>query len=529
MKAFAIPPLLVLAVAFYVGMEHIGLYLKMGARRQHLTFGLTALATALYCGCTAFRYNASSFGAALFWLQAQFLTTVLFVPLLLAFVHDVIGRTFGKPALYASLIFAALAMLALFSGVVADQTVLFPRSLPLVGVAYFDARPGVLTQVLFGILVVVLLYSFLAILRHYNRKDHGVRPILVSTALYFLTILNDIALKIGVLQTISLSEFGILFLIVGMDRSLHNDIDLVAHDLVDSQERYRSLVEDSRDIIFALSETGQLTAINRTIRSVLGLDPRALLGKHVGDLLYQPPDSPASLMRVYFDDQFSRVTQHGETVEFRAELSNARGEPVELLIRMQQVPQKESFAIHGTAAVLVEDALGRYCLNEEQSYSIPNNLAVAEMLIRRLTSSLSRVLGSDEMVEIRVGLQEVLINAIEHGNLSITFEEKTAAMQNGTLPQLVASRRDDPRFKDRQVRVHYCLTHANVSYTVCDDGTGFDHRKVMARDLNTPTEARRPHGRGLQLARAMFDEISFNEPGNEVTLRKNLALSSPGE
>jgi serine/threonine-protein kinase RsbW len=56
--------------------------------------------------------------------------------------------------------------------------------------------------------------------------------------------------------------------------------------------------------------------------------------------------------------------------------------------------------------------------------------------------------------------------------------------------------------------------------TVRDEGQGFDSRAVP-----DPTEAQRlllPHGRGLHLMRALMDEVSFEENGTVVRMRKQM-------
>jgi anti-sigma regulatory factor (Ser/Thr protein kinase) len=53
--------------------------------------------------------------------------------------------------------------------------------------------------------------------------------------------------------------------------------------------------------------------------------------------------------------------------------------------------------------------------------------------------------------------------------------------------------------------------------TIRDEGGGFDWRKLPAV---APENLLAFNGRGIFLTKIYFDEVSYNELGNEVTLRK---------
>ena len=77
--------------------------------------------------------------------------------------------------------------------------------------------------------------------------------------------------------------------------------------------------------------------------------------------------------------------------------------------------------------------------------------------------------------------------------------------------------------ENQQKQVHVacrCNMDGEVLITVRDEGEGFDSRVVP-----DPTEAQRllfTHGRGLHLMRALMDEVSFEENGTVVRMRKQL-------
>jgi anti-sigma regulatory factor (Ser/Thr protein kinase) len=111
-------------------------------------------------------------------------------------------------------------------------------------------------------------------------------------------------------------------------------------------------------------------------------------------------------------------------------------------------------------------------------------------------------------------IYELLMNAIEHGNLGMHFEEKNALIRTGQLASEMARRLALPENADKQVHVMLRQKGQHFRLTIRDQGKGFDWRRHMTRG-----DAREQlHGRGLRLAlSAKFDRIVFNEAGNQVT------------
>ena len=96
-----------------------------------------------------------------------------------------------------------------------------------------------------------------------------------------------------------------------------------------------------------------------------------------------------------------------------------------------------------------------------------------------------------------IALGEALANAVIHGN------------------------HENP---EKQVHVTCrCSMDGEVLITLRDEGKGFDSDAVP-----DPTEPQRlllSHGRGLHLMRALMDEVSFEENGTVVRMRKRMKTS----
>lgn len=112
------------------------------------------------------------------------------------------------------------------------------------------------------------------------------------------------------------------------------------------------------------------------------------------------------------------------------------------------------------------------------------------------------------------GLHELLINAIEHGNLGITYAEKSDLVLRGVWMKEVERRLEDPKYKDREGRLTCSATKDAVTIHIKDAGAGFDWKRYIEL---SPERAFDLHGRGIFAARQMcFDSVEFVGCGNEV-------------
>ena len=113
-----------------------------------------------------------------------------------------------------------------------------------------------------------------------------------------------------------------------------------------------------------------------------------------------------------------------------------------------------------------------------------------------------------------LGLQELLINAVEHGNLSISYSEKSALILAGSWQDEVQRRLRLPEFRDRYVEVGFQRLPDSLCFTIQDQGDGFDWLDYL--DFS-PERAFDLHGRGIAMARKLsFDHLQYQGNGSTV-------------
>lgn len=117
---------------------------------------------------------------------------------------------------------------------------------------------------------------------------------------------------------------------------------------------------------------------------------------------------------------------------------------------------------------------------------------------------------------VALGLSELLVNAIEHGNLEISFEEKTKLLEAGEWENEVAKRLSMAKYKSKFVTISFEKKKTKISFEIEDEGDGFDWSKYIGKN---ETNITRVHGRGISLACSMaFSNLSYNAKGNKVTV-----------
>lgn len=115
-----------------------------------------------------------------------------------------------------------------------------------------------------------------------------------------------------------------------------------------------------------------------------------------------------------------------------------------------------------------------------------------------------------------LGLVEILKNAVEHGNLAITYAEKTQLMVDGSYEKEILRRQQLGEFKQRKVTVTVNVMSEHTYISVADEGEGFDWEKYLTFD---PERLFDPHGRGIAMTKQIsFDELNYRGKGNEVEL-----------
>ena len=131
-------------------------------------------------------------------------------------------------------------------------------------------------------------------------------------------------------------------------------------------------------------------------------------------------------------------------------------------------------------------------VHEKIEFELPSDLALMNGVLEYLQERVAKLgLIAPERSNLFVALDEAFVNAVKHGNKS------------------------DPT---KLVRITAELTPKEASFTVEDEGEGFDIRAIP--DPCDPANLFRTSGRGVLLIYNIMDEVEYNAQGNRVKMVK---------
>jgi anti-sigma regulatory factor (Ser/Thr protein kinase) len=153
------------------------------------------------------------------------------------------------------------------------------------------------------------------------------------------------------------------------------------------------------------------------------------------------------------------------------------------------------------------------------SFLIDNDLLAAPLYAGMGATVLAQrgLINPDNKMHLQLALEELIVNAIEHGNCGISYKDKTEGMEMGlTVVDLVAEKCKDPMIRGKKVEFQWEIQNDKSIFIIKDEGKGFDvkahFRKIAEQDIMSL------HGRGIRLASMFSHEVKYNAKGNQVTL-----------
>ena len=169
------------------------------------------------------------------------------------------------------------------------------------------------------------------------------------------------------------------------------------------------------------------------------------------------------------------------------------------------------------------DLIGRLDYHEFQ-FCLENDLSVIGPVVNLMQQMAAGLQPMDDVTRSRLGsaVQQALHNAMFRGNLALSREEQQADEEIAVEGEmsLVDKRRKEEPYASRRVLFRARLATNSVTFTVRDEGDGFNASQLpVSNDLDVLDIH---GGRGLVLIHTFMDSVRFNDRGNEITMVKKL-------
>lgn len=144
----------------------------------------------------------------------------------------------------------------------------------------------------------------------------------------------------------------------------------------------------------------------------------------------------------------------------------------------------------------------------KQTHFIVRTMKEAELLAQQLAQ------WCPNPSKALIGLSELLFNAVEHGNLGISYKEKSLLNETGQWDEEIDRRLNLPENSHKTVTVQMWQMTNEIYFLIQDQGDGFDWQPFMHID---PARQLHSHGRGIAWANTVsFSHLEYLGTGNAV-------------
>ena len=172
--------------------------------------------------------------------------------------------------------------------------------------------------------------------------------------------------------------------------------------------------------------------------------------------------------------------------------------------------------------------LAKCMLEYHCRFSLKNDVRLIRALVNQIEQAMAGMGFADLVERIRIGeaLEEALLNAMYHGNLEVSSRELAKArseLDEHVLARLVEERCRDSRIRSRRILCVAHVTQNEARFVVRDEGRGFGAGLSLEECRNDFATGQR---RGMTLIRSLMDEVTFNEDGNELVMRKRASSTA---
>ncbi len=511
-----------IGIYLFFGFYSIFFYLRYRPSRYNLFFGLFSIFMATYLAI----FTNSAFESipdSRWIIFVRYITQPSLTFLFLLFIFDYFGemQKFKKIIISSAALNGFISVLLIFMPYKFSHSILvfwYILALPqFIYIVYYIIRKTFLKEKHAGILASTIGFALVAAI--WDMVD----AVFFSTGLRFL----EVGLFLFILSMTALLSNRFVDLqreTIFLNKNLgekNMELDMANMQIRASEEKYRHLVESFQELIFIMNEKFEFITVNKASMKILGIRPKDMEGLPFVSLTPKPKDESIEVQRHLLKEIFDDLMKTKKNAQFKVIFENKfTGEPKELNVILQYIQHEDRVEILGRASENIEDILVDSFIAEKSTYKIKNYLTQADNISQRVTQNLSKYMDIPDAQEIRISVREMIINAIEHGNLGITFDEKTQAMMEEKLFDLVKSRQEDPAYGNRKVTVGSLLTSKKFGVYIEDQGDGFNHLAFLKKTPGTDSDL--SHGRGIMMARSVFNKIQYNKKGNAVTLIKYL-------
>ncbi len=291
--------------------------------------------------------------------------------------------------------------------------------------------------------------------------------------------------------------------VISTDRELNDRIERICRRF---DNYFLPVFLDDRDaaLEYLKYELPEINVINAS-------DPHIDTNTVLEDVKSDPWLHYGGIIAVHTSPDEQRVHQHLPNSNIISVIS--RGEFVGSFYRVVRIliQNRQILFQRDLQSYLLRTISGRFVMDND-----PSNVRTYANLVTSFLYN-SNYINRDKKDRVHVAIFELLMNALEHGNCRITYDEKSRWLEgHGDILALIRKKCEDPEIRKRNVVFSYRITPERSYFSIKDEGEGFDWRKRVERAAAQPVNFG-PHGHGLKMVAHYVENLRYNDKGNEVS------------
>lgn len=266
-----------LGCIFIIGVYHLSFFSLRRREKGPLYFGLFCLITGIAVASFRFPEAFAQYISASWLVYMRFNVVLMIVGMaaVLGFIYELFPREVHKVILtfvaFATPLTALAFMLVPLQIVIAPMFVVVVYFLPLLG------------------------YTLINVTQAAIRRRSGAKLLLFALLFLLATVINDGLLYSERIETLALTRVSILFLIFVQARLLSvrfaeafAKTETLTEEIQQSEEKYRTIFEESSELIVTTDRAGRIDAVNRAGLALLDYTEEDLRNFPLPDLFAQP-------------------------------------------------------------------------------------------------------------------------------------------------------------------------------------------------------------------------------------------------
>ena len=202
------------AVAVWVGIYHLMLYLKRPMEKENRSFAAACFSVAAYDFCAAGLYGAETAIAGGHWQQGQLISSAFITYTTTWYATNTFKLKVRKKLIGLGIFLGVLILLNQFTTLGVDLSKPEVKHIEWLGLTYMECKLGDGAALLFITIFVVIAYGFYRFYRQYRKGERHLKYLVIALGLFFVCCLNDILVTEAVYSSVYLVEYGFVLIII---------------------------------------------------------------------------------------------------------------------------------------------------------------------------------------------------------------------------------------------------------------------------------------------------------------------------